>query len=110
MSVPTEPFYTDTEAFVGRWVGQAEDPLGLGTEFEAGGIVGVFEDATPDAKVVALWAGQACIFLFIQLQRPSPSTMQTPSPIVLRMRLACWPTSARSRGRKSAASEKTALN
>ena len=47
-------------------------------------------------------AGQACIFLFIQLQRPSPSTMQTPSPMVLRMRLACWLTRARSRGRKSA--------
>ena len=39
-------------------------------------------------------AGQACIFLFIQLQRPSPSTMQTPSPIVLRIRFACWLTRA----------------
>jgi hypothetical protein len=34
----------------------------LGTEFEAGGIFGVFEDATPGAEVVALWAGQACIY------------------------------------------------
>lgn len=34
----------------------------LGTEFEAGGISGVFEDATPDAEVVALWAGQACLY------------------------------------------------
>src|SRR5471030_2694301 len=52
--------------------------------------------------------GQTLIFLFIQLQRPSPSTMQTPSPIVLRIRLACLETRARSRGRKSAESEKTA--
>lgn len=34
----------------------------LGTEFDAGGIFGVFEDATPGAEVVALWAGQACIY------------------------------------------------
>ena len=53
-------------------------------------------------------AGHACIFLFIQLHRPSPSTMQTPSPIVLRIRFACCETSARSSGRKSAESEKIA--
>ena len=52
--------------------------------------------------------GHACIFLFIQLQRPASSTMQTPSPIVLRIRLACWLMRARSSGRKSPASEKTA--
>ncbi len=34
----------------------------LGTEFEAGGIFGVFEDATPDAEVVSLWAGRACLY------------------------------------------------
>ncbi len=34
----------------------------LGTEFEAGGIFGVFEDETPGAEVVSLWAGRACLY------------------------------------------------
>lgn len=34
----------------------------LGTEFEAGGIFGVFDDAAPDASVTSLWAGRACIY------------------------------------------------
>ena len=67
---------------------------------EAGGRVGVLRGDLLAESSNASWqvrrifsctrGGQACIFLFIQLQRPSPSTMQTPSPIVLRIRLACW--------------------
>ena len=34
----------------------------LGTEFEAGGISGVFDDASPSAEVASLWAGRACIY------------------------------------------------
>lgn len=34
----------------------------LGTEFEAGGMHGVFSGETPDAEVEALWAGFACVY------------------------------------------------
>ena len=34
----------------------------LGTEFTAGALSGVFSDATPGARVEALWAGVSCVF------------------------------------------------
>ena len=40
-------------------------------------------------KPIGFLAGQSCMRLFIQQQRPSQSTMHTPSPIVLRTRFAC---------------------
>lgn len=33
----------------------------LGTEFLAGGIAGLLESASPDAKVIHLWAGNSCV-------------------------------------------------
>lgn len=66
---PPAPVQTMAGLGVGVGRGEVEDAYALdvrettlGTEFEAGGISGVFADASADAEVVALWAGRACLF------------------------------------------------
>lgn len=34
----------------------------LGTEFQAGGLYGVLDGPSPDARIDALWAGTGCVF------------------------------------------------
>lgn len=36
-------------------------PSTLGTEFSVGGIAGVLDSAAPDARITAMWAGEACL-------------------------------------------------
>ncbi len=36
-------------------------PSSLGTEFFAGGVAGLLDSDAPDARVIHLWSGQACI-------------------------------------------------
>jgi hypothetical protein len=36
-------------------------PSSLGIEFHAGGLAGLLDSSRPDARVVSLWAGLACV-------------------------------------------------
>jgi hypothetical protein len=38
------------------------EPTSLGIEFSAGGIGGLLDGESPDARITAMWAGVTCLF------------------------------------------------